>query len=70
MSEDHAAAAPLPDASPGTPSEAVMPHLLAAVEALAAALESIGANIPAAHSSGVHWRSAVEHLKNARAALG
>jgi hypothetical protein len=68
MSEEHA---PVPTATPPHETNGGgTRHLLAAMEALAAALECIGTNVPAAASSARHFRAAQEHLKHARTIFG
>jgi hypothetical protein len=64
MSEQHAATPPHETNGGG------LGHLLGAMEAMLAAIHSIGVNVPAAQGSGIHFRAAQEHLKNARDAFG
>jgi hypothetical protein len=68
MSEEHDPATPEREATVTDPGGTG--HLLAAMEALAAALECIGTNVPAAQSSARHFRAAQEHLKHARTIFG
>jgi hypothetical protein len=66
MSEQHADTPEPPTQLPG----GGIGHLLAAMEAMAAAIYVIGMNVPAAHGTGIHFRAAQEHLKHAREIFG
>jgi hypothetical protein len=70
MSEEHAATPEQTATPPHETNGGGLGHLLGAMEAMLAAIYSIGVNVQAAQRPGIHFRAAQEHLKNARTALG